>query len=62
MFGLGVSELIVVFICLIVPVFLVGMSPRITDNRKYVWIIITVFFSWFGYLFFMILTDKPART
>ena len=61
MLGLATIELVIVFICLVIPAFLVGMSPRVTDSRKYIWIIIALFLSWLGYLLFIILTDKPKE-
>jgi hypothetical protein len=61
MLGLVTIELIIVILCLVIPAFLVGMSPRVTDKRKYIWILLSLFLSWFGYLLFILLTDKPQE-
>lgn len=54
MYGLGIAELIIIFLILLswVPCVLVLFSKKAQGQDKIIWFLLSFFLSWFGYLIF----------
>ena len=66
---IGISELIllvliifIIFVFSILPIIFIVKSKRGSGNSKIPWIILTILFSWLGYLVFLIANPKNNET
>jgi len=53
--------LIIIFVLTVLPVLLVIKSRRSSGGEKWVWIVVTVIFSWIGFLAFILFTKKAEQ-
>lgn len=62
MHGVGIGQLVFVFLLWILPIILVLKNKNTMTDRKAIWLLATLFFSWFGYLLFRLLYKQSTAT
>jgi hypothetical protein len=47
----------------LLPIFMILFSRRVTGREKLAWILLFIFFSWFSWVFYLLLAPirRPAR-
>ena len=59
--GWGLAILVVLLVVMILPVFLVMASKRVTGGKKVFWVVMMGTFSWLAYPPYLIATRKAAK-
>lgn len=59
--GIGIFQLLFLFVFWVLPIILVIKSKRAYGTNKAIWLLATLLFNWIGYLLFrMVFTEKPG--
>lgn len=59
--GLGAGALLLTAFIWVLPILLIAGSGKTSGQEKIVWILLIVFFSWFAWIFYMLLAPLKSE-
>ncbi len=59
--GLGAGALLLSVFIWVLPILLIAGSSKTSGQEKLVWILLILFFSWFAWIFYMLLAPLKSE-